>query len=113
MNGLSPIRGIHHTFHATLLPQILKNSGYQTIHAGKSHLGAIGTPGEFPENIGFDVNIAGHAAGGLASYFGKDNFGNKGEHSSVWLFLDWRNIMVRIFTLLKQSPKRHCLFWTR
>lgn len=42
---------------------------------GKSHLGAIGTPGEFPENIGFDVNIAGHAAGGLASYFGKDNFG--------------------------------------
>lgn len=79
----------------------------------ENHLGAIGTPGEFPENIGFDVNIAGHAAGGLASYFGKDNFGNKENIVQFGLFLDWRNIMVRIFTLLKQSPKRHCLFWTR
>lgn len=38
MNGLSPIRGIHHTFHATLLPQILKNSGIQTIHAQENHI---------------------------------------------------------------------------
>lgn len=55
--------------------KFLRIQGIRPSCPGKSHLGAIGTPGEFPENIGFDVNIAGHAAGGLASYFGKDNFG--------------------------------------
>lgn len=77
MNGLQlPGTGIAHTVEANTLPQILRQNGYSTIHCGKAHLGARTTPGENPLNLGFDVNIAGHAAGGPASYLGKDNFGN-------------------------------------
>ena len=36
------------------------------------------TPGSDPRNVGFDVNIAGHAAGGPGSFLGKQNF------SAVW-----------------------------
>ena len=38
-------------------------AGYRTIHCGKAHFGAKDTPGENPLNLGFDVNIAGHAPG--------------------------------------------------
>ena len=64
VNGLSPRPGLERTVHAVALPAALKEAGYRTIHAGKAHFGAVGTPGEDPGNIGFDVNIAGHAAGG-------------------------------------------------
>lgn len=77
VNGLSPVAGIERTVYATPLPQILKDNGYHTIHCGKAHFGAIDTPGADPLNLGFDVNIAGHAAGGLASYLGEKNFGNE------------------------------------
>src|SRR5690606_32798140 len=56
---------------------LLKANGYHTIHVGKAHWGAMNTPGANPLNLGFDVNIAGHAAGGLGSYHGERNFGNK------------------------------------
>ncbi len=62
------------TVQAITMPQLLKEAGYRTIHAGKAHWGAIGTPGENPLNLGFDVNIAGHAAGGPGSYQGKNNY---------------------------------------
>lgn len=85
VNGLSPEPNIEKTVYATPLPQILKDNGYYTIHCGKAHFGAIGTPGENPLNLGFDVNIAGHAAGGLGSYLGEKNFGNeKGRHTPPW-----------------------------
>ena len=58
-----------------LLPKLLQGRGYYTIHCGKLHMGAKGTPGEMAENIGFDVNIAGHAAGGPGSFLGTKNFG--------------------------------------
>lgn len=77
VNGICQSAGIPHTAQVTPLPQLLKNSGYHTIHCGKAHFGAIGTPGEDPLHLGFDVNIAGHAAGGLASYLGEENFGNR------------------------------------
>lgn len=86
VNGMSPEPGIEKTFHAQSLAQILKNAGYQTIHSGKAHFGAIGTPAENPINIGFQINIAGHAAGGPGSFLGEENYGNKiinGE-KSVW-----------------------------
>ncbi|MBI9017753.1 MAG: sulfatase-like hydrolase/transferase [Phycisphaerae bacterium] len=73
-NGLSPVAGINNTVHAKALPAYLKEAGYRTIHCGKAHFGAIGTPAAEPLNIGFDVNIAGHAAGGPGSYHGKHNF---------------------------------------
>ena len=56
------------------LPRILKKNGYHTIHCGKAHFGAYRTPGEDPRNHGFDVNIAGHCAGGPGSYWGDKNF---------------------------------------
>ena len=58
MNGLSPIPGIENTVYATPLPQLLKDAGYFTIHAGKAHWGSMGTPGSNPYNLGFMVNIS-------------------------------------------------------
>ena len=78
VNGLSPVPGVERTVHANTLPQLLNEAGYHTIHVGKAHFGAIGTPGEDPLNLGFDVNIGGHAAGGPGSYLGTQNF------SAVW-----------------------------
>jgi arylsulfatase A-like enzyme len=85
VNGLSPEPGIERTVHAVALPELLRQAGYRTIHAGKAHFGAIGTPGSDPQNIGFDVNIAGHAAGGPGSFLGTQNFSAKWRGGqAVW-----------------------------
>ncbi len=86
VNGVQQVDSIENSAYATMLPQILKDNGYFTIHCGKAHFGAIGTPSANPLNCGFDVNIAGHAAGGLGSYLGEQNFGNKekGVHTLPW-----------------------------
>jgi len=85
VNGMSPTPGIEHTVHATPLPAILRNAGYATIHCGKAHLGAVGTPGQDPLALGFEVNIAGHAAGAPGSHLGIHDFSSdwrKGDR--VW-----------------------------
>ena len=76
LNGLQPDKNdtINQTIAATTLPQILRNNGYFTIHSGKAHWGAESTPGANPLNLGFDVNIGGHCAGGPGSYLGTRNF---------------------------------------
>lgn len=61
------------------LPGVLRDAGYRTIHAGKAHFGAHGTPGSDPANLGFDVNIAGHGSGAPASFLGTHNFSNAGR----------------------------------
>lgn len=70
------------------LPRLLTEAGYHTIHAGKAHFGAIGTPGADPTNLGFDVNIAGHAAGGPGSFHGVHDFASRKRQGktgpSVW-----------------------------
>ena len=85
INGMSPVKGVEGTLYAKTLPMFLKENGYTTIHVGKAHWGAKGTPGENPLNLGFDVNIAGHAAGGPGSYYGKYNFSAEWRHEDrIW-----------------------------
>ncbi len=84
LNGIQPTDSIERAVHVTTLPQILKAHGYFTIHSGKAHFGALGTPGENPLNLGFQVNIAGHAAGAPGSYYGTKNFKKQLDKNSVW-----------------------------
>ena len=67
-NGVSQVTGTPNTFVGTSFVELLRQNGYHTIHCGKAHFGSIDTPGENPSHWGFEVNIAGHAAGGLATY---------------------------------------------
>jgi arylsulfatase A-like enzyme len=62
------------------LPSQLRDAGYRTIHVGKGHFGAQGTPGADPRHLGFDVNIAGGFIGGPGSYHAENNYS-----------ADWRN----------------------
>lgn len=82
-NGICQVAGINNTFQGTSFVQLLKDSGYHTIHCGKAHFGAIDAPGENPAHFGFEVNIAGHASGGLASYLGEENYGHTSEGKPV------------------------------
>jgi arylsulfatase A-like enzyme len=86
VNGISQVEGTDHAFVATSFVQILKDNGYHTIHCGKAHFGALDTPGEDPHHFGFEVNISGHAAGGLASYLGEQNYGNTSDGKNQSLF---------------------------
>lgn len=74
INGLSPDPKTPRAIHTPFLPALLKDAGYMTLHVGKAHFGAVGTPGENPRHIGFDVNIAGHGLGGPGSYLGEQNY---------------------------------------
>lgn len=58
-----------------LLTTELKKAGYTNLFAGKAHFGPNDTKNGDPLNLDFEVNIAGHGAGGPGSFFGKDNFG--------------------------------------
>ena len=75
-NGVSQVEGTPNTYVGTSFVDLLRQSGYHTIHCGKAHWGAIDTPGENPTHWGFEVNIAGHAAGGLATYLSERNYGH-------------------------------------
>ena len=56
VNGLSPVPDIPATVNARALPSFLADAGYHSIHVGKAHFGAIGTPGSEPLRLGFNVN---------------------------------------------------------
>ena len=79
-------RGLDRT--DTTLPALLGDHGYRTIHVGKAHFGALDTPGADPTNLGFEVNVAGHAPGGPGSFYGLHDFGARKrqgkEGPSVW-----------------------------
>lgn len=64
--------------------ELLRKAGYRTIHIGKAHWGALGTDGADPLKLGFDVNIAGHAAGAPESYQGLDRYGDAKPGKEVW-----------------------------
>lgn len=78
--------GLNNTTYATPLPQLLRDSGYHTIHVGKAHWAPAGTPGSNPYNMGFVINIAGAQNGHPKSFLPEDNFGNlpgQGDYGSV------------------------------
>lgn len=62
--------------HDVTLPRVLQSAGYRTIHVGKAHFGRIGSEGENPKQIGFDVNIAGSSIGQPGSYYGEHGYGH-------------------------------------
>lgn len=82
LNGVAAAAGIDRAMRITPLPALLRDSGYRTIHVGKAHFGAQDTPGENPLHLGFDINIAGHAAGAPGSYYGEKNF--SGQDDRIW-----------------------------
>ena len=58
-----------------LLPRLLQEAGYRTIHVGKGHFGPFGSEGEDPLNLGFEVNVAGSSIGEPGSYLGENGYG--------------------------------------
>ncbi len=81
--GMAQQKDVKGTVYARTLAQVLKDNGYYTIHAGKAHFGAKGTPGENPLNLGFDVNIAGSMIGRPQSFLGEDNYGNLSGETTI------------------------------
>ena len=75
-NGVAQTATVSHTYCGRSFVDLLRGSGYHTIHCGKAHWGAKDTPGENPTHWGFEVNIAGHAAGGLATYLSEFRYGH-------------------------------------
>ncbi|MFA5244875.1 MAG: sulfatase-like hydrolase/transferase [Pedobacter sp.] len=75
-NGLTATRGVDNAITATPLPMLLKKAGYFNIHCGKAHFAPYGSPASDPLNIGFDVNIAGSAAGHPGSFLAEDRYRN-------------------------------------
>ncbi len=63
------------------LPRLLQKAGYETIHCGKAHFAPVGKEGENPNNLGFDVNIAGCAYGLPGSYYGEKSYGKGGRRA--------------------------------
>lgn len=82
-NGLSTAPGISNSVVATPLPMLLKQAGYFNIHCGKAHFSPYGTPASNPINIGFDVNIAGSAAGHPGSFLAKDSY-RANPNDTLW-----------------------------
>ena len=66
-------KGLKTADNATL-PKVLKDDGYRTIFLGKAHFGPLGSEGENPLNLGFDVNVGGGSWGQPGSYLGMDNY---------------------------------------
>jgi hypothetical protein len=54
VNGICQEPGVERTTQVTSLAEVLKDHGYHTIHCGKAHFGAEGTPGADPLKMGFE-----------------------------------------------------------
>lgn len=66
------------TCRSVVYPRLLQQAGYRTIHVGKAHFGPMGSEGENPLHLGFDVNVGGSSIGEPGSYFGEDAYGLRG-----------------------------------
>lgn len=84
-NGLSDDPNLDHSWCTATLPALLVDAGYTTIHIGKAHFGARHQPGADPTRLGFEINLAGHAAGGPGSFLGTQNYSAAWRSGSeVW-----------------------------
>ncbi len=87
-NGICPsdgtVQDYPHMFYAKMLPQILKENGYQTYILGKAHFASRTTTAADPLACGFDVNVGGHAAGAMGSYLGRRGYGSDRKDADVW-----------------------------
>ncbi|MBL8754357.1 MAG: sulfatase-like hydrolase/transferase, partial [Planctomycetes bacterium] len=83
VNGLSDDAATPRAFVAPTLADLLRQVGYRTLLVGKAHFGAAGTPGADPKNLGFDANVAGHAAGAPSSYLARNAFLRPGDEA-IW-----------------------------
>lgn len=82
-NGIQMVNTINNSFAGTSFVETLRRNGYHTIHVGKAHFGAMDTPGENPIHFGFETNITGSAAGGLATYLSEYNYGHDKDGNPV------------------------------
>jgi arylsulfatase A-like enzyme len=71
------------------LPGLLSDAGYTTIHVGKAHFGTVGSSGNDPTNLGFDINIAGHGLGGPGSFYGTQNFSSSMRNGGEYKKAEW------------------------
>ena len=113
VSGVSQDPSTPRAVRATPLPRILQDHGYFTIHCGKAHFGAIGTPGANPLNLGFNINIAGHAAGAPQSYQGLKNFGydENASPGNIWGVPGLSKYHGRDFNLTEALPWKPCWRW--
>ncbi|MBN2505725.1 MAG: sulfatase-like hydrolase/transferase [Verrucomicrobia bacterium] len=92
------------------LPRLLGQAGYRALHAGKAHFGSIGAYGQYPQNLGFDVNIAGNQIGHPASYYGTNNFGTGSNHvPGLWPYHGSNIFLTEALTLEMNSEIRHAV----
>lgn len=89
-NGISPVEGVRQTQYATPMVQLLRDAGYYTVHVGKAHWAASGTPGATPYNMGFLVQIGGTSVGHPQSYQSEDHYGNK---PGMWTYAAVQNLV--------------------
>lgn len=82
-NGIQRVNTINNSFAGPSFVETLRRAGYHTIHVGKAHFGAMDTPGENPIHFGFERNITGSAAGGLATYLSERNYGHDKDGNPV------------------------------
>ena len=59
-----------------VLPKVLGDAGYRTIHIGKAHFGNKKAPASDPTKIGFQFNVGGDCWGRPKSYYSEDHYGN-------------------------------------
>jgi len=59
-----------------VLPKVLGDAGYRTIHIGKAHFGNQQAAAADPTKIGFQFNVGGACWGRPKSYFSEDHYGN-------------------------------------
>lgn len=83
-NGLTAVSSTPNAIYTPTLTHILQSRGYHTIHVGKAHWGSVDSDGQDPLNLGFDVNISGHASGGPSSYYGEWKFMKKHGKPTRW-----------------------------